>query len=59
MLPAFEYQPARRFKLQTLRTMTPVRLGRLLEQQPEWVWTAVEQTNPALPFPELLRVSQS
>jgi hypothetical protein len=59
MVPTFEYQPARRFKVQTLRSVTPVKLGRLLEQQPDWVWTAVEQTNPALPFPELLRVSQS
>lgn len=55
MLPAVEYQPARRFKLQTLRTITPVRLGRLLEQQADWVWTAVEPTNQAMPLPELRR----
>jgi len=42
IMPAIEYQPARRFKLQTPGATHAVRLGRLLEQQPEWVWTAVE-----------------
>jgi hypothetical protein len=42
IMPAVEYQPARRFNVQTSRTSQAVRLGRLLEQQPEWVWTAVE-----------------
>ena len=59
MLPAVEYQPARRFKLQTLRTITPVKLGRLLEQQADWVWTAVEPANHAMPLPELVRHAQS
>lgn len=53
MLPAFEYQPARRLKLQTTRTITPVKLGRLLEQQPDWVWTALEPLNAAMPLPEI------
>ena len=53
MLPAVEYQPSRRVKLQTLRTMTPIRLGRLLEQQPDWVWTAIEPLDPALPLPAM------
>jgi cyclic-di-GMP-binding protein len=51
MLPAFEYQPSRRLKLQTLRTITPVKLGRLLEQQPDWVWTAIEPLNASQPLP--------
>ena len=55
MVPAFEYQPSRRLKLQTLRAITPVRLGRLLEQQPDWVWTAIEPLNHAVPLPELPR----
>lgn len=42
MLPAVEYQPSRRLKLQTAKSITRVRLGRLLEQQPDWVWTAIE-----------------
>ena len=53
MLPAIEYQPARRLKLQTAKAVSPIRLGRLLEQQPEWVWTAIEPMNHALPLPEL------
>lgn len=55
MVPAFEYQPSRRLKLQTLRAMTPVRLGRLLEQQPDWVWAAIEPLSHAVPLPELPR----
>ena len=42
IMPAVEYLPARRFKLQTPKASNGIRLGRLLEQQPEWVWTAVE-----------------
>ncbi|MDH4182493.1 MAG: hypothetical protein OEV46_10815 [Betaproteobacteria bacterium] len=42
ILPAVEYQPSRRFKLLAARTSTRLRLGRLLEQQPEWVWAAIE-----------------
>jgi hypothetical protein len=42
ILPAAEYQPAKRFKLQTSKSTNAIRLGRLLEQQPDWVWTAVE-----------------
>ena len=42
IMPAVEYQPARRFKLQSARSVDTIRLGRLLEQQPEWVWTAIE-----------------
>ncbi len=42
IMPAIEYQPAKRFNLQMPRTTHAVRLGRLLEQQPDWVWTAVE-----------------
>ena len=53
MLPAFEYQPSRRLKLQTLRTITPIKLGRLLEQQPDWVWTAIEPLNAGMPLPDI------
>ena len=42
IMPAVEYQPAKRFKLQTTDSTNAIRLGRLLEQQPDWVWTAVE-----------------
>lgn len=51
IVPAVEYQPARRFKVQTARSEYAIRLGRLLEQQPDWVWTAVEplEAPPAAP----------
>jgi hypothetical protein len=42
ILPAVEYQPSRRVKMLAPRTSTRLRLGRLLEQQPEWVWAAIE-----------------
>lgn len=42
IVPAAEYQPTRRFRLATTKTSTPVRFGRLIEQQGEWVWAAVE-----------------
>ncbi len=42
IVPAVEYQPAKRFKVQTSRSTNAIRFGRLLEQHPEWVWTAVE-----------------
>lgn len=42
IVPAVEYQPARRFRLRTSRSTVPIRFGRLIEQQPDWVWAAVE-----------------
>jgi hypothetical protein len=59
MLPAFEYQPSRRLKLQTLRSVTPVRLGRLLEQQPDWVWTAIEPLDASQPLPEVVATKKA
>ncbi len=42
IVPAAEYQPTRRVKLMTSKSTTPVKFGRLLEQQPDWVWAAIE-----------------
>jgi hypothetical protein len=42
IVPAIEYQPARRFRLNAPRSTVPIRFGRLIEQQPDWVWAAVE-----------------
>ncbi len=53
MLPAAEYQPLRKLKLQTPRSITPIRLGRVLEQQPDWVWTAVDAIEPGAPLPNI------
>jgi hypothetical protein len=43
IVPAAEYQPTKRLKLVTSKATNPVRFGRLLEQQPDWVWATVEQ----------------
>ena len=53
MLPAVEYQPLRKLKLQTPRSITPIRLGRVLEQQSDWVWTAVDALEPGAPLPHV------
>lgn len=42
IIPAVEYQPSKRFRIDMVDSTTLLKLGRLLEQQPEWVWTAVE-----------------
>ena len=42
VVPASEYHPAKRFRLQTRQSSYPVRFGRLLEEQPDWVWVAVD-----------------
>ena len=42
IVPAVEYQPSKRFRIDTSESATVLKLGRLLEQQPDWVWTAVE-----------------
>jgi len=42
IIPAIEYQTTRRFRLQTSRSSSAIRFGRLLEQQPDWVWSTVE-----------------
>ena len=42
IVPAAEFQPAKRLKLMTVKSIDPVRYGRLIEQQPEWVWATVE-----------------
>ena len=42
VVPSVEYQGSKRFKLVTSKSVSPIRFGRLIEQQPEWVWTAVE-----------------
>jgi hypothetical protein len=42
VVPAVEYQPARRYQLSTSKADYSIRFGRLIEQQPEWIWTAIE-----------------
>jgi hypothetical protein len=42
IVPAVEYQPAKRYLVSTDKAEYRVRFGRLIEQQPDWVWTAIE-----------------
>ncbi|MFO1323194.1 MAG: hypothetical protein U1F15_03930 [Burkholderiales bacterium] len=42
IVPASEYQPSKRLKLMTSKAINPIRFGRLLEQQPDWVWATIE-----------------
>lgn len=49
VVPAIEYEP-RRFLLRAIDAAHPIRFGRLIEQHPDWVWTAFERidANPRL-----------
>ena len=46
IVPAVEYQPAKRHLLTTARAEYSIRFGRLVEHQPDWVWTAIEPLDP-------------
>ena len=50
IVPAAEYQPAKRLKLMTSKSVNPIRFGRLIEQQPEWVWATVESGDQTVPL---------
>ena len=47
IVPAAEYQPSKRLKLMTSKAVNPIRFGRLLEQQPDWVWATVDLLDPS------------
>jgi len=51
IVPAAEYQPTKRLKLMTSKAVNPIRFGRLLEQQPDWVWATVEPLDLQSPMP--------
>ena len=51
IVPAVEFQPTKRFRLTTQSTDYSIRFGRLIEQQPEWVWTAIEPLQPGVRAP--------
>jgi hypothetical protein len=54
VVPAAEYQPAKRLKLMTSKSANPIRFGRLLEQQPDWVWATVEPLEIGAPVPAIV-----
>ncbi len=45
IVPAVEFQPSKRLKLITPKSATAIRFGRLIEQQPDWVWATLEMQN--------------
>jgi hypothetical protein len=49
IVPPAEFQPSRRFRLETPKAAHPIRFGSLLEQAPDWVWAAIEPIDLALP----------
>jgi len=51
VVPAVEYQPAKRYRLATDKASYKIRFGRLIEQQPDWVWTAIEPLDPGARTP--------
>ncbi len=51
VVPAAEFQPAKRLRLSNSRASTRIRFGRLLEQQPDWIWATVEPGDATAPLP--------
>jgi hypothetical protein len=48
IVPAGEYQPGKRMQMSVARVSQQIAFGRLLEQQPEWIWATIEsQDNTA------------
>jgi hypothetical protein len=47
IVPAVEYQAAKRYRLATVKADYKIRFGRLIEQQPDWIWTAIEPLQSA------------
>jgi len=46
IIPPVEYQPSRRYTLQTSDALRPIRYGRVLEQYNDWLWTVIEPLEP-------------
>ena len=42
IVPAGEYQPGKHLRMSVAKTSNSIAFGRLLEQQPEWIWATVE-----------------
>ena len=42
IVPGVEYEAAKRYQVSTAKAEYRIRFGRLIEQQPDWVWTAIE-----------------
>ena len=46
IIPPVEYQPSRRYTVQTPHSLRAIRYGRVLEQHNDWVWTVIEPFEP-------------
>jgi hypothetical protein len=42
IVPAGEYQPGKRLRMSVAKTSNSIAFGRLLEQQPDWIWATIE-----------------
>ena len=42
IVPAGEYQPGKRLRMSVAKSSNSIAFGRLLEQQPDWIWATVE-----------------
>jgi cyclic-di-GMP-binding protein len=42
IVPAGEYQPGKRLQMSIAALTQPIAFGRLLEQQPDWIWATIE-----------------
>ena len=51
IVPSSEYQPTKRFKVMTSKSVYPIRFGRLIEQMSDWVWATVEPLAIDQPLP--------
>ncbi|MGH8799406.1 MAG: hypothetical protein ACREX7_04115, partial [Casimicrobiaceae bacterium] len=47
IVPAGEYQPGKRMRMNVAKVSQPIAFGRLLEQQPEWIWATIEPQDAA------------
>ena len=47
IVPAGEYQAGKRLRMSVARSSHPIAFGRLLEQQPDWIWATVESLDNA------------
>ncbi len=47
IVPAGEYQAGKRLRMSVAKSSHPIAFGRLLEQQPDWIWATVESLDNA------------
>ena len=47
IVPAGEYQPGKRMQMRVAGVSQQIAFGRLLEQQPDWIWATIESQDAA------------